>query len=298
MRVQRQSRARYSSDQRPKEAAKPAPKTSPAKQARQTSPANPRTTARPRHHRHPHPRHMPTAARQRPTQRPAVQPKDRIRAFSALARDIYAGVPPVRRLMMTYRPLICPFHEVFDAVPPGATVLDLGCGAGLLLNLLASERTIRAGVGIDLSAGAIAAATAANQRLNTSAQPADPLPHITFTAQPADAAWPGEPFTTVTAVDLLHHLPRDQHAPLIRRAARAVPAAGRLIIKDMRGAGVIRPLANRCHDLLIAGDWIHFPEPDTIIAAAASEGLELHQRRTIDTLWYGHELYIFERPAP
>lgn len=67
-----------------------------------------------------------------------------------------------RRALMTLRPYICPLELVVDEVPEGARVLDIGCGAGLVLAHLAGARNVD-GVGVDTSGPAIEAARACIQ---------------------------------------------------------------------------------------------------------------------------------------
>ncbi|MEM7623010.1 MAG: class I SAM-dependent methyltransferase [Planctomycetota bacterium] len=231
--------------------------------------------------------------------------RSRVAAFSRTAAELYRDVPLLRRLMMRYRPYICPFHLVFDHVALAAggsgavhadsadrraRVLDIGCGAGLLLNLLASEGAGLDAVGVDLSRGAIAAAQRAAEH-----HPPGMPGSLRFIAQAAQDPWPAGPFDAVTIVDLLHHLPSSAQPEVVQRAAQHVAPGGRLIVKDMYADRLLRPAANRLHDLVMAGDWISFPSPSEIIAASTSAGLRLIERRRVDTLWYGHELFAFER---
>jgi ribosomal protein L11 methylase PrmA len=57
-----------------------------------------------------------------------------------------------------YRPYIFPFHLSLYHIPHGASVLDVGCGPGLFLLLLAKLGRIQSGVGFDIDHAAIQAA--------------------------------------------------------------------------------------------------------------------------------------------
>lgn len=203
-----------------------------------------------------------------------------------LAWDLYAGVPAAARWMMRYRPAIAPFDAVLSRVAPGSRVLDVGCGAGLLLNLLGATGRLGEGVGFDLSEKAVSAARAAALRHGRP---------TTFVRLNEADAWPDGGFDAVTVVDLLHHLRPERHAEVVRRAAERVGPGGRLIVKDMDGTALVRPWFSRLHDLVLARQWIWFPKPAVVIAAAEGAGLRLVERKRIDMLWYGHEMMVFEQ---
>jgi hypothetical protein len=78
------------------------------------------------------------------------------RSIMNAASKLYANVgTSMVRFMQSYRSYICPLHEVINEVPEESRVLDVGCGNGLLLNLLADLGRIRHGHGFDLSEPAI-----------------------------------------------------------------------------------------------------------------------------------------------
>jgi hypothetical protein len=59
---------------------------------------------------------------------------------------------------------------------------------------------------------------------------------------------------------------------------------------------VWRALANRAHDLLIARQWIHYLPLDAAVDWAQSKGYEVVEKRSINMLWYGHEIVVFRAP--
>ena len=71
---------------------------------------------------------------------------------------LYAFRDPLSRLEYRLRLAICPFEEVARHVPHDASVLELGCGYGLLANLLALEAPSRSVIGIDSEPSRIAVA--------------------------------------------------------------------------------------------------------------------------------------------
>jgi len=98
------------------------------------------------------------------------------------------------------------------AIPPGANVLELGCGAGLPMTAaLAVGRNV---TGIDISSAQLALA-----RVN--------VPGATFVkADLTTLDWPAATFDAVVAFYVLTHVPREAHAELLARIRRWLRPGG------------------------------------------------------------------------
>ena len=201
-------------------------------------------------------------------------------------RVLTAEVPAPTRHIQRLRPYICPFEQVVARVPPGGRVLDVGCGSGTLLALLARHAGIAAGVGYDLSARAVAAAKRLGDdrlRFHTAAQ---------FAARPFDR------FDAVTMVDVLHHVPPDDQQDFVRATTRRVAPGGLLVYKDMRATDAAARWWNRCHDLLMARQWIHYRPVETVMQWCLAEGLfPIEQSRYRCLRLYDHDLLVARRPC-
>ena len=205
-------------------------------------------------------------------------------AVRADARALFPRGPILQR----WRPWICPFAEIIAEVPPGSRVLDVGCGAGLLLGLLARSGRLASGVGFDASGAAIAAAQRMKEVLGDRAE-------LEFTRRDAAVAWPEGRFDVVCLVDVLHHVPVASQRRVVAEAAGRVAAGGRLVYKDMCRRPRWRALANRTHDLLLARQWIHEAPIEDVDRWCAEAGLAVSRRERINMLWYGHDLLIAVR---
>jgi 2-polyprenyl-3-methyl-5-hydroxy-6-metoxy-1,4-benzoquinol methylase len=214
-------------------------------------------------------------------------------AAARAAARLYASAPLGARALARLRPWICPFERLVPLVPVGARVLDVGCGSGLLLGLLARAGRLAGGVGIDADLGAIAAAEAMRTAL-----PPPLRARLRFARQDAEAPWPAEPFTVVALIDVLHHLPPSRQHALIERALLAVEPGGMLLYKDMAARPRWRAAANRAHDLLMARQWVHHRALAEVEAWAAAAGFACAHRARIARGPYGHELAVFRRVAP
>ncbi len=210
-------------------------------------------------------------------------------AQRGLIERLYHSAPRARRLKQSWRPYFAPFSEVLKAVPPGSEVMDIGCGGGLFLLLLAACGRIARGFGFDLSREDIKAAQEAvrNSGLDCVLQ---------FEVRDAAAGLPDEEWPVVTLIDVLHHVPKQQHRSLICSLPRHVSPGGRLIIREPVRRPYWRNLANMLHDLVFARQIVHARDPEEIEVWLSSSGLRLVQKEATTVLWYGYWLLVFERP--
>jgi len=93
-------------------------------------------------------------------------------------------------------------RDLFDHLPEGARVLDIGCGPGVKTKRLAERFQV---VGVDLSGRQLDLARAA-------------VPEATFVqADILELDFPQETFDAVTAFYSFMHIPRDRHPELLER---------------------------------------------------------------------------------
>lgn len=203
------------------------------------------------------------------------------------ARELYANASGPARLLMSLRPRICPFHRLIEQTPYGSSVLDIGCGSGLFLNLLTASGRLSTGVGFDPSERALRAARAGSP---------DGCAIEFIAGDVRSADWPAGTWDVVSLIDVLHHLPENRQADAVREAATRVAPGGRLIVKDMSRRAHLRRWMNRLHDAVMTMQWIREPDMGLVADVAARGGLREILSERIDMLWYAHELRIFERP--
>lgn len=209
---------------------------------------------------------------------------------AGLARELYRDSKPGIKYKQGYRPYICPFHVLVDYIPRGASILDVGCGAGLFILLMARLGRIQSAVGFDADGSAIHAAQDAAAKL------LDRAP-IHFEQQSAHDRWPKGQFDIVSIIDVMHHVPPERQPDLIAAAAEHLNEGGLLLYKDMASRPLWRAWANRLHDLASAQEWIHYAELDDVISWAREAGLRLDRREAMNMLWYRHEWCLFRRAS-
>lgn len=204
------------------------------------------------------------------------------------ARTLF-GDTSFTSLVQRHRPFICPFDKLIEQVPVGSRVLDIGCGAGLFLGLLATIGRIPEGVGFDANPSAVAAARKMSLKLASG--------RLDFLVLGIDDAWPDGPFDIVSLIDVMHHVPKSMRFDLLRSAVEHLGPSGIFIYKDMVDRPIWRATANRMHDLLMVRQWINYEPVEAVEAACREQGLELIHKVDLNMLWYGHELRVFRRPG-
>src|SRR5437763_328158 len=110
-----------------------------------------------------------------------------------LAKRLYNDGPWLRLKMAHWRIRICPFELLIPFVKPGASVLDLGCGNGLFLGLLAGTLPSINGRGYDSSLKAITTAT----RMGLCAQSLGLRSKIVFCRRSLSHPWTSDRFDVV-----------------------------------------------------------------------------------------------------
>jgi 2-polyprenyl-3-methyl-5-hydroxy-6-metoxy-1,4-benzoquinol methylase len=223
------------------------------------------------------------------TNLPSLSPQFSTAALSAQARALYQAEPNTKiRLLQGLRPHICPFGDVMEQVPAGASVLDVGCGAGLFLLLLGQQGRIRDALGFDVSVPAIEAANRAAQKAGLSAS-------LSFQVRSIEEGIPAGHWNVVTSVDVLHHVPAAHQRSFVAALCERVPPGGRLVIKDMVARPRWRAFANQMHDLVMARQWVHQRGPETVDAWVQEQGLRRVYRSRLNSWWYGHWTLVYER---
>lgn len=137
----------------------------------------------------------------------------------------YADSGARTRAHVAVRLATCPFEGIEALVPDRGTVLDVGCGHGLLSILLARRSPGRTVVGVDVDASKLAAARLAASRAGVSDR-------VHF--EQVAPAWlpPPASVDSVVIVDVLYLLGERRRAELLDAAVRAT-SGGTVVVKEM-----------------------------------------------------------------
>ncbi|WP_213232707.1 cyclopropane-fatty-acyl-phospholipid synthase family protein [Caballeronia sp. NK8] len=200
----------------------------------------------------------------------------------------YCDTPTPLRWLSAIRPYVCPYDKLLQFVRDGADMLDVGCGAGSLLAVLAATKKIRRGVGCDVMAPPLESARAAAQRLG--AQDMLTFEHIRSVAHA-----PEGPFDIVAMIDVLHHVPPPDRRDVFAAAVHRVRPGGIFLYKDMTARPGGRRLAHNIDDYVFTREWVEQVPEGAVEAWARDHQLALVHDEFIPRLIYGHELRVFQR---
>ncbi len=199
------------------------------------------------------------------------------RQISRFAWRHYCDASLSIRWLTRLRPAICPLEVVAESVPVGARVLDVGCGAGLLLSWLVESRSLASGVGIDLSQRAIEIAKSATSDSR-----------LRFEVRRTQEPWPVGPFDVVTLVDVLHHVEPNRQRAFVKRIGEINPK--RVILKDLDPRPRWKAWMNALHDFLMTRRRVYPRKMTEVAAWLAEDGFNVVRVERLDRLWYSHYL--------
>lgn len=152
-------------------------------------------------------------------------------------------------------------------------ILDIGCGIGLMAFYLRSAGRTNQLLGLDLDPRKISAARDAQRRSTFAA------PDLSFELGNAREL---PPFSGhVLLLDVVHYLPREAQAVLVREAASRVATGGRLILRDAIRDGSWRARLTMVQERFsrtigwLRGERLEFPSRDALYAATDEAGLRL-----------------------
>ena len=168
---------------------------------------------------------------------------------------------------------------VEQAIPAEATIIDLGCGHGVLANYLALRSPRRRVLGYDLSEHRIAVARSIG------------LPNAEFHCQDLLAAEP-LPADVLVVADVLHHL--GSHAAgdeLLARCCECLGPGGLLVVKEIAKRPLWKYLCTQPVDFLFYRGKVHFRSAAQFDALFDRLGLDadlvqLHAWRPLSHVMY------------
>jgi SAM-dependent methyltransferase len=218
-------------------------------------------------------------------------------ASLALVQRTYAGKPAALRLHAVGRFLTCPFLRVlavlFETVPPGARLLDLGTGHGTFARL-AVEGFASSAVAIEPDVRKVLA-TYRHPRVRFVAGYAE-----TISGNLSDTST----FDAVTIFDVLYRIPVAGWDPLLRLAYDRLAPGGVLLLKEIDPEHRAKALWNRAQekmaDLLgmTLGDAFSYETRDQLRERLTRLGFERFEARAIGAGYpHAHILYTARRPG-
>jgi SAM-dependent methyltransferase len=154
-------------------------------------------------------------------------------------------------------------------IPGGATALDVGCGGGRTIHLLAAKAAQV--YGIDYAAGSVAASSAYNKRLM-----ADGRVHVEL-GSVSHLPFEDDKFDLVTAIETQYYWPNLQGD--MREILRVLKPGGRLMVvaenyKGARNDAVLGPVMN-----LLGSSRLSIGDQRSLFLAAGYVGVEVAEEQ-------------------
>ena len=205
------------------------------------------------------------------------------KSLSRIAASFSQPLNLTDRLLNTYRPFICPFHRIMGYLGSDDRVLDIGCGTGLWLNLLARTQGLSFGHGVEVN-------TVKVELANRVKSTADALQ---FSAIGPEEDWPTGDFNCLTMIDVLHHVPRREQSTFMRRIDRT--HVSKVIFKDIDPAAFLKSKMNTLHDLILSRELPRYCRKEVVAAWLEEMGFQIDHVGRHDMLWYSHYLIVAKR---
>jgi len=203
--------------------------------------------------------------------------------LSREAKKISCGLGLKDRLLMTYRPMICPFHVLYDHVPQGSRVLDIGCGSGFFLLLMSRLGRISGGVGVDVDEAKIKIAN--SLKADNS--------NLEFGMNDAEGSFPKGSFDCVTMIDVLHHVSPGKQRDFIGNLKDL--NVKKIIFKDIDPEAKFKSTMNSIHDIVLSHQKPNYCSKEDIADWLGEMGFVVSFISRCDMLWYSHYLIVAEK---
>jgi cyclopropane fatty-acyl-phospholipid synthase-like methyltransferase len=154
-------------------------------------------------------------------------------------------------------------------------VLSVGAGHGLLERWLAELNPDVTVEGLELDPERVAAAqlTAAG------------APRVRLRAQDVRTLDAPARFDAAMAIDLIHHVPSDDHAGLARALGAAVRPGGTVLLKDIARTPRWQHWWNSFHDRVVSGEWTtDARDPEELAAIFEDAGFRVERCERVGRL--------------
>jgi 2-polyprenyl-3-methyl-5-hydroxy-6-metoxy-1,4-benzoquinol methylase len=155
------------------------------------------------------------------------------------------------KLKRAYRPYICPFDDLLMSIPENNRVLDIGCGTGIFLQVLAEYRKPKSLAGIEINQSLLQIASSSLKRSSNG------IPIRLETYNGTDLPKWVSQYQYVLLIDVLHHVPQARQEDFLVRLFDLLRPGSTLIIKDIDADDQFLAMCNQLHDLVFAREVVH-----------------------------------------
>ena len=180
-------------------------------------------------------------------------------------------------------------EEIGQFLPAGANVLEIGCGFGLFSLYFGRSRPDLRIHGFDIDEGRIATAEGVRRRLG--------IDNVTFSVGDAREAALSEGLDAVYMLDILHHLPHDDAAHLIRVCHTQLKPGGVLVVKDVDTRPRYKMAFTWLLDVAMTkGERPEYWNRRELRRELIDAGFDVFTYAMVDALPYPHQLFVCTKP--
>ena len=197
--------------------------------------------------------------------------KEIIRIYS---KDFFSKMYTKLRL------ILAPMIQMIQYIPEKGDILDLGCGNGIVANILSIGTPERKVYGVDLSSDRIEAAKRISQD----------NPNLQFVAGDVNTV-SFERFDIVTLIDLLHHMPYREQDALLNKIYNKLNEGDLLIIKDLEKSPCWKYIFHYIQDSLSYRERLYFRSAVEMEGILGKAGFQVETVSLADGYPHPHVLY-------
>lgn len=176
---------------------------------------------------------------------------------------------------------LAPIADIERYVPRKGRIFDLGCGNGIFANILALGSPERSVKGVDLDAG----------RVKTAKEISSSNPNLEFVQGDVNSL-KFERYSVVTVIDLLHHMPYDNQAALLKNIYEHVEDGAIVIVKDLEKSPRWKYLFHYVQDSLSYRQRLFFRNAGDMVSLLHRIGFSVEIISLAAGFMHPHILYI------
>ena len=176
-------------------------------------------------------------------------------------------------------------EEIGQYLPAQGTILDIGCGFGLFSLYFASNLPECEFVGFDLNPRRVKMARAAAQELG--------LSNVRYEVGNATTFAFREQLDGAYMLDIIHHIPKEEVKPLLRRLYEVLRVGSTLVVKDVDdGPRYKRWFTWALDKAMDPTAQVHYWSSAELMELMESIGFQVFRHSMTDFLPYPHMLYV------
>jgi cyclopropane fatty-acyl-phospholipid synthase-like methyltransferase len=215
-----------------------------------------------------------------------IQTKDLI---SFLKKSDRVSLKAFDRLKQVYRPMICPFDTLINLIPEGEHIVEIGCGIGTFLYLLNAYRRPASLGGLETDPASIETARAVLRPMSSKVS----VRLLTYDGITLPK-WIRE-YNYVVLIDVLHHIPSEQHITFLGDLFDRMHPGALLILKDIDADRQFLCLFNKVHDFVLTGARTYERKMSNLRETLQSLGFQIERVMTQRVYVYPHFTIVCKR---